>query len=450
MNLHFIAIGGSIMHNLAISLRNKGYNVTGSDDQIYDPAAAKLKKYKIFPEKAGWHPERIHKNLDAVILGMHAKKDNPELLKAEELGLKIYSFPEYVYEQSKDKKRVVIGGSHGKTSITSMIMHVLTKVGKSFDYLVGSELAGFELMVQISDAPIIVIEGDEYLASPLLPIPKFHLYKPHVAVLSGIAWDHFNVFPSFEFYKEQFEIFIDKIEKKGYLFYNEADEELQGIIEKKQNTDIHIQAYSVAKHKVVDGLSTVLHDGKEYELQIFGKYNLQNIEAARNVCATLDIRAADFYAAMQSFKGAAKRMETVFNSPDLKIFRDFAHAPSKLRASVAAVKEQFPTHKLVAVYELHTFSSLNKGFLEQYKNSMQPADAAIVLLNPDVLKQKNLPEIKDADLLKFFAREDLTIVHNKLELSSVLEKGKADKKVFLMMSSGTFNGLDINSLAEIV
>lgn len=450
MNIHFIAIGGSIMHNLAISLRNKGYNVSGSDDQIYDPAASKLKKYGIFPDEAGWHPERIHEKLDAVILGMHARQDNPELLKAKELGLKIYSFPEYVFEQSKNKKRVVVGGSHGKTSTTSMIMHVLTSVGKSFDYLVGSELEGFELMVQISDAPIIVIEGDEYLASPLLPIPKFHLYHPNIAVITGIAWDHFNVFPTFENYKEQFQIFIDKIKPEGNLFYCNQDKELVSIIDKTTREDIEIKGYNLPEYKIEDGTSVVIANGKEYPLLIFGQYNLQNMEAARNVCKSLGIDSDSFYLAMQSFKGAAKRMETVYKSPELKIFRDFAHAPSKLRASVAAVKEQFEGHQLIAAYELHTFSSLNKGFIDQYKSSLDKADSAVVLLNPEVLKQKKLPEISDEDLKEYFGKKDLNIVHNKNELIEYLKSQKAEKRVLLMMSSGTFNGLDINSLKNIV
>lgn len=449
MNLHFIAIGGSIMHNLAISLRKKNYKVTGSDDQIYDPAASKLKKYGILPENPGWYPEKIHKDLDAVILGMHAKKDNPELLRAQELGIKIYSFPEYVFEQSKNKKRIVVGGSHGKTSITSMIMHVLTKTGKEFDFLVGSELDGFELMVQLSDAPLIVIEGDEYLASPLLPIPKFHLYRPHIAIISGIAWDHFNVFPTFENYKNQFQTFIEKIENGGYLFYSGADPELVNLVNQSGNNNIHIKAYKTPDYTVKDGLTTVHFQGKNYPLQIFGKHNLQNMEAAHSVCHTLGIDDEEFYTAMQSFSGAAKRMETIVNLGNLKIYRDFAHAPSKLKASVSAVKEQYPDYLLVAVFELHTFSSLNKGFIEQYKYSMENADKAVVLLDPKVLEHKNLPPVSDDELRGFFQQDNLNIVHNKTELIEFLGDQKAEKKVVLMMSSGTFDGLDIKKVEEV-
>ena len=198
MNVHLIAIGGSAMHNMAIAMHKKGFNVTGSDDEIFEPSKTRLAKLNLLPAKEGWDTNNIHKGIDAVILGMHARADNPELLKAQELGLKIYSYPEYIYEQTKDKTRIVIGGSHGKTSITAMILHVLNYHKVDCDYMVGAQLDGFDTMVKLTkEAKIAVIEGDEYLSSPIDRRPKFHLYKPNIAILSGIAWDHINVFPTF-------------------------------------------------------------------------------------------------------------------------------------------------------------------------------------------------------------------------------------------------------------
>lgn len=360
MKVHFIAIGGSAMHNLAIALHKKGIKVTGSDDVIFEPSVSRLAKHGLLPKEYGWYPEKITSDLDAVILGMHARPDNPELLAAQQARLKIYSYPEYIYEQSKDKLRVVIGGSHGKTTITSMILHALQVAGKAFDYLVGAQLEGFDTMVGLSDAPLMIIEGDEYLSSPIDRRPKFHLYRANLAVISGIAWDHINVFPTFENYIEQFATFINTMEPNGTLFYAGNDEVLQKVIADDDST-INKLPYHAPAYEVNNGVTSVLFDDKAYELQIFGEHNLLNLEAAKNICNQLGIATDDFYNSMRTFKGAARRLELIGKSDSTNIYKDFAHSPSKLKATIHAVKTQFPERKLIACMELHTFSSLNKN-----------------------------------------------------------------------------------------
>ncbi len=448
MRVHFIAIGGSAMHNLAIALSKKGYQVTGSDDVIFEPSKTRLQKQGILPELQGWDENSITPDLDAVILGMHARVDNPELLKAQQMGLKIYSYPEYIYEQSKNKKRVVIGGSHGKTTITSMILHVLNFYKKDFDYLVGAQLEGFDTMVKVTDeAPVIIIEGDEYLASPIDRRPKFHLYKAHIAVLSGIAWDHINVFPTFDNYLEQFRIFLDTIEPNGTLIYSETDTDLKNLVDEYKG-DLNKKPYSLLPHTLNKGQTILITDEGEIPLEIFGDHNLLNLNAARLVLNELGISNNDFYAAVQSFKGAARRLELLAKNEFTSVYKDFAHSPSKLKATILAVKKQFPERELIAVIELHTFSSLNKDFLEEYAGTMNDANEAIVFIDETIFLQKRL-ELYDEKVVKHaFANTRVKFFNNIEILEVFLSYINYKSKNLLLMSSGNFAGLDLIKLAN--
>jgi len=446
MRIHFIAIGGSAMHNLAIALHKKGYQVTGSDDVIFEPSSSRLNRFGILPKNMGWNAANITSDLDAVILGMHALPDNPELLKAQELGIKIYSYPEYIYEQTKNKLRVVIGGSHGKTTITSMILHVLNFYNKDFDYLVGAQLAGFDTMVKVTDsAPIIIIEGDEYLASPIDRRPKFHLYKANVAVISGIAWDHINVFPTYSDYVKQFELFIDTIEPKGKLIYCEADQDLERIVA-ASTADVEKIGYEVPAHEVKVGTTYLLPD--ETALKVFGDHNLMNLNAAKLVCEQLGIDGKGFNLAISSFTGAAKRLELLISRDETNIYKDFAHSPSKLRATIEAVKMQFPDRKLVACIELHTFSSLNKDFLVQYAHTMEGADSAIVYIDEKTFQHKKLEPFSKNDVQIAFKSVDLHFFNNVMSLENYIQSINFYRKNLLLMSSGNFGGLDLMKLAR--
>ncbi len=445
-HIHLIAIGGSAMHNIALALHHKGFHVTGSDDEIYDPARRRLAKYGLLPATEGWHTERITSQLDAIIVGMHAREDNPELKKARELGIQIYSYPEYVYEQSKDKKRVVVAGSHGKTTTTAMILHVLQKLGQDTDYLVGAQLEGFETMVRLSDAPVIVLEGDEYLASPLDRRPKIHFYKPHVSIITGIAWDHINVFPTFENYVEQFEIYIKDIQKDGVLFWFEKDEQLQKIAD--VNPDIRTQAYGTPQHEIIDNQTILYFNHKKIPLQIFGQHNLQNMEAARLVCNELGIEDETFYEAISDFGGAARRLQCLKETPQNIAYLDFAHAPSKVEATIRALKEQYPDRELVGCLELHTFSSLNKNFLSQYHDTMNAADIACVFFSEHTLKMKRLPELSTQEIVDSFGHPNMKVFTEKDDLTNFLEHLNWKKRNLLMMSSGKFGGVDIKNLVD--
>lgn len=448
MNIHFIAIGGAAMHNLAIALHKKGNNITGSDDEIFEPSKSHLAQYGLLPEKEGWHPEKLSKDIDAVILGMHAKNDNPELQQAKKLGLKIYSYPEYLYEVAKDKIRIVIGGSHGKTTITAMILHVFQQTGIETDYMVGAKLKNFDVMVKITDAPIMVFEGDEYLTSALDPRPKFHLYCPHIALLSGIAWDHINVFPTFENYVEQFQIFTSLIEPDGKLIYCQEDNEVCKVAEKTRADIIKIP-YSIPKFKIKSEVThLILPDETEIPLSIFGVHNLMNLEGARHVCNCCGIDNEKFYKAISSFQGASNRLETIFKNDQTIIFKDFAHSPSKLKATIHAVKEQYQTRPLIACMELHTFSSLSQQFLAQYKNSMIEADMAFVYYNPHAIALKRLPEISKEQVLQGFATNNMKVFTDSDELWENLQKIDPKQKCFLMMSSGNFDGKNLTSFIE--
>ncbi|MEO6851043.1 MAG: Mur ligase family protein [Mucilaginibacter sp.] len=448
MRIHFIAIGGSAMHNMAIALHKKGFNITGSDDVIFEPSISRLSKYGLLPEKEGWYPENITNDLDAIILGMHARADNPELLKAQKLGLKIYSYPEYIYEHSKNKLRVVIGGSHGKTTITSMILHVVKNAGKDFDYLVGAQLEGFETMVKLTDeAPVIVIEGDEYLSSAIDRRPKFHLYKANIGVISGIAWDHINVFPTFENYVDQFRIFLDTIQSGGTLIYSQTDSVLNNVVT-SSHSDLKKLPYSLPAHNIKYGITSIIADSKEYPLQVFGEHNLLNMEAARLVCDQLGVNSDDFYNYMGTFKGAARRLELLGQNENASFFKDFAHSPSKLKATIQAVKTQFTKRELVACIELHTFSSLNKDFLGEYAGAMDEADKALVFIDKKTFEQKKMPPY-DAEMVKnAFDRDDLVFYNDPEALLKYLENIDMRNRNLLMMSSGNFGGINLIDLSK--
>lgn len=447
MRLHFIAIGGSAMHNLAIALKIKGYEITGSDDEIFEPSRSRLMKYNLLPKEIGWFPGKIHVGIDAIVLGMHAHADNPELLKAQELGLQIFSYPEFLYEQSKHKKRVVIGGSHGKTTITSMILHVLQFCGIDADYMVGAQLEGFEVMVRLSaSAEWMVMEGDEYLTSPIDRIPKFLHYHPHIAVISGIGWDHINVFPTFENYIEQFKLFVSSIESGGVFIYDHSDNEVRKIAAASPVRSI---GYEMHPYKT-NGLNSIVRtpEGKTVELQVFGQHNMMNLNAARFVCLEMGVTEHDFYSAMESFKGASRRLELLFSGDSGTIFRDFAHAPSKVKASVLAVRQQFPDHKLISCLELHTFSSLNESFIDQYLQTLHPSDTAIVFYDPHAVALKRLPEISFDRIRTAFGRNDLVVFSDKKQLLDFLFNQDWKQTAAIFMSSGNFDGIDFRQFTK--
>ncbi|MCR5425112.1 MAG: peptidoglycan synthetase [Bacteroidales bacterium] len=451
MRVHFIAIGGSAMHNLAIALCQKGVTVTGSDDEIFDPARGRLEHHGLLPKEEGWHPERITSDLDAVVLGMHARIDNPELLRAQELGLKIYSYPEYLYEQSKDKQRIVVGGSHGKTTTTAMILHVLAHCGIEADYMVGAQLKGFDVMVRLSEtAKVMVIEGDEYLTSPIDRRPKFHLYKPDVAIITGIEWDHINVFPTFDIYRDQFAQFINLIEPKGTLIYCDEDKEVHRVAVENRRTDIQKLPYVCPEHRVENGVTYIGNTA----LQVFGHHNLLNLTAARLACRQVGVTDAQFDEAIGTFGGASKRLELVKKSEDgaaghsgCAVYKDFAHAPSKLRATIHAMREQYPDRKLVACMELHTFSSLTQEFLQQYKGTMDKADVRFVYYSQHALQLKKLPDLHPDEVRKAFGG-NVEVFTDSKKMVAELKAMDWHNANLLMMSSGNFDGIDFNQLAD--
>jgi len=446
MKIHFIAIGGSAMHNLALALNHKGYNITGSDDVIFEPSKSRLADKALLPEVIGWFPEKITNTLDAVILGMHAKSDNPELLKAQELQLQIFSYPEFLYEQSKNKTRVVIGGSHGKTTITSMILHVLKYHGREVDYMVGAQLDGFDRMVHLTEEnDFIVLEGDEYLSSPIDRRPKFHLYKPNIALLSGIAWDHINVFPTFENYLEQFQIFVDSIVKGGSITYNQDDENVCKVVEASENT-IRKLPYNVPEYTVENGQTLLETPEGAMPIEVFGQHNLSNLSGAKWICQNMGIDEEDFYEAIATFKGASKRLEKIAESKTCVAYKDFAHAPSKVAATSKAVKEQYPERTLIACLELHTYSSFNPQFLKLYKGALDAADVPIVFYLPESVAIKKLAPVSKAQIAEAFEREDLKIITNSDDLKTYINAQNLDNSVLLLMSSGNYGGLDLKAL----
>lgn len=450
MNVHFIAIGGAAMHNLALALHNKGYQVTGSDDTIFEPSKSRLQAQGLLPETFGWFPEKITENLNAIVLGMHAKADNPELLKAQELGLKIYSYPEFLYEQSKHKTRVVIGGSHGKTTITSMILHVMHYHEKEVDYMVGAQLEGFDVMVKLTEHnDFIVLEGDEYLSSPIDRRPKFHLYKPNIALLSGIAWDHINVFPTYKNYVEQFSVFVDSIVSGGSINYNEEDLELKRVVEASENT-IRKIPYQTPEYQVQNGETLLETSEGELPIEIFGKHNLNNLAGAKWICQHMGIDEDDFYEAISTFKGASKRLEKIAESKTSVAYKDFAHSPSKVAATTKAVKEQYSNKTLVACLELHTYSSLNAEFLKEYKGALNAANVAVVFYSPHAVEIKKLEKVTQEQIAEAFQRDDLIIYTNPDDFKDFLFSQNFNNKALLLMSSGNYGGLDFDAVKNLI
>ncbi|PDS25057.1 UDP-N-acetylmuramate--L-alanine ligase [Flavobacterium branchiophilum] len=450
MRTHFIAIGGSAMHNLALALHQKGYQVTGSDDAIFEPSKTRLQAKGLLPAQMGWFPEKITSDIEAIILGMHAKADNPELLKAQALGLKIYSYPEFLYEQSKDKTRVVIGGSHGKTTITSMILHVMHYHQVAVDYMVGAQLEGFDTMVHLTkENDFIVLEGDEYLSSPMDRRPKFHLYQPNIALISGIAWDHINVFPTYENYVAQFDIFIEKITNGGILVYNEEDAEVKRIAE---NTTHPIRKipYNTPNYVVENGITLLETPEGNMPIAVFGAHNLNNLAGAKWVCQNMGIDEADFYEAIASFKGASKRLEKIAESKHKVAYKDFAHSPSKVAATTKAVKEQYPDRQLIACLELHTYSSLNAAFLKEYKGALDAADVAVVFYSPDAVKIKQLEEVTYQQIADSFERNDLIIYTHPDAFKAFLFEQDLNETALLLMSSGNYGGLNFDEIKELI
>jgi UDP-N-acetylmuramate: L-alanyl-gamma-D-glutamyl-meso-diaminopimelate ligase len=435
------------MHNLAIALSRKGYVVTGSDDEIFEPSRTRLDKQGILPSTIGWDATRITNDIQAVILGMHAREDNPELLKAKELGIPIYSYPEYLYEQSKNKTRVVIGGSHGKTTITSMLLHVVNELGLNVDYMVGAQLEGYDCMVKLSeDAPVMILEGDEYLSSPIDRRPKFHLYRPNVAIISGIAWDHINVFPTFENYIEQFDIFCSLIEPNGTLIYNTDDDEVKKLGE-KYASKIHAIPYKTPEYEVAENGTRLFFDDEVFNLKIFGGHNLQNLMGAMRLGEAIGINPTSFFNAVQSFTGAGKRLQKVAEKGTFTMFKDFAHSPSKLKATTRAVKEQFNNRNVIACMELHTFSSLKKEFLPHYKDAMKMADESVVYFSPEVVSHKKLEPISKEQVATGFGG-NVIVMNETHEVLQFIRSKKWDNAVLLMMSSGNFDGIDYEQLGE--
>ena len=450
MRIHFIAIGGSAMHNLALALHQKGYQITGSDDAIFEPSKTRLEKRGLLPDEMGWFAEKITSDIDAIILGMHAKSDNPELLRAQELGLKIYSYPEFLYEQSKNKTRVVIGGSHGKTTITSMILHVMHYHNIEVDYMVGAQLEGFETMVHLTEEnDFMVLEGDEYLSSPTDRRPKFHLYQPNIALISGIAWDHINVFPTYENYVEQFEIFIQKITPGGILVYNQNDPEVKRISEAATNP-IRKLPYTTPEYKVENGKTMLATPEGYMPIEVFGAHNLNNLAGAKWICQNMGVDEADFYEAIASFKGASKRLEKIAESANKVAYKDFAHSPSKVAATTKAVKEQYPERTLVACLELHTYSSLNAEFLKEYQGALDAADVAVVFYSPDAVKIKRLEEVTYDQIAQSFKRDDLVIYTSPQKFKDYLFGLNLDNSALLLMSSGNYGGLNFDEVKNLI
>ncbi len=450
MNIHFISIGGSAMHNLALALQVKGDTITGSDDAIYEPSKSRLETKGLLPVKMGWFPEKISLELDAIVLGMHAKADNPELIKAQELGLKIYSYPEFLYEHSKNKTRVVIGGSHGKTTITSMILHVLDYHAINVDYMVGAQLEGFDRMVHLTEEnEFMIIEGDEYLSSPIDRRPKFHLYKANIALMSGIAWDHMNVFPTFENYVDQFKIFIDTMVPGGILIFNEEDDEVVKVVKGSTNS-IKKEPYKTPEYIIEKGQVFLDSSEGKIPLKVFGKHNLQNLAGAELICQSIGVSEEEFYEAISTFSGASKRLEKLAEGKNSIIFKDFAHSPSKVKATTNAVKEQFDDKKVLACLELHTYSSLNADFLNLYQNALDAADEAVVFYSPHAVEIKKLKPVSKEQIAEAFQRDDLKIFTEPIAFKDYLFAQNLENTALLFMSSGDYGGLDLEEVKGLV
>lgn len=450
MRIHLIAIGGSVMHSLAIALKKLGHEVSGSDDEIFEPSRSKLDKNGLLPQNIAWNAENITSDIDLVIVGMHAKEDNPELIRANKLGIKIQSYPEFILEHSKNKQRIVITGSHGKTTVTSMIMHVLSGLNYEFDYLVGAQVEGFEESIKISDsAPFIILEGDEYFSSPTNKIPKFKAYEPHVVVINGIAWDHVNLYPTEEAYQNAFRDLVKDLPKAAMVLYNTADKQVKKLVEENyREDDMLLYPYKAFSYKkLLDSSYEVKINKNSGKIQVFGKHNIENLAAAWEVCQLLSIREDEFLAQISTFKGAANRLEKIYEAEDVTIFKDFAHSPSKVRATVDAVIEKYGKKNLVVYLELHTFSSLNKEFLKQYKKALKAIKNKVVFVNESTLKLKKMLPITREEIIKAFDDKDIVFLKSREDLKNSLAKMRNNrKKTVLLMSSGNFANLDYKKL----
>ena len=452
MNVHFIAIGGAAMHNLALALHDQGHTVSGSDDAVHDPSRSRLEKAGLLPHAMGWFPERIHASLDTVILGMHARPDNPELAKATEMGLNVVSYPEFLFEAAKAKRRIVVAGSHGKTSITAMLLHVMHKLGRTPDFMVGAQLAGFDRMVQITNAADMLLEGDEYLSSPVDLTPKFHWYRPHLTILTGVAWDHINVFPNPDVYRDQFTEYLRRMAPNGCVVWCAEDDELKRVVEgiRLERPDLEWIPYRTPAFDIVDGCLNVQTPEGTTPLKLVGPHNALNLAGAMALAEKWDVTPADFLTAVQDFTGAAGRLERKadIHTPDgdSTVFRDFAHAPSKVTATTRSVRTQFPKRKLIAILELHTFSSLNPDFLPTYAGALDAADEAWVCFSPDVLKHKQLPPLSAEIVQGAFQNKAVRVATSASEIAQALTAAKGPNTVFLLMSSGQFMGLDVLDL----
>lgn len=446
-HIHFIAIGGSAMHNLAIALKQSGYTITGSDDDIFEPSRSRLLKHGLLPEKFGWYPEKLNDSTRAVILGMHARTDNPEMEKALSLGLKIYSYPDFIYEASKNARRVVIAGSHGKTTITSIIMHVLNFHQKDFDYLVGAGLPGFSNMVKLTNAPMIILEGDEYLSSALDKTPKFIRYNHNIGLISGISWDHINAFPTRELYNRQFEEFINNTPENGHLIYFSEDNQLNTLVKKKERK-FNLISYSTPAYEISNNQYFLKIDHKKIPLKLFGKHNMQNLAGAIKVLQLLGIEEEEIFQAIETFEGASNRLEQIFDSDQILVFKDFAHSPSKLKSTTDAINELYPDRRIISCFELHTYSSLNKDFLKEYRNCFPQSDQRIVFVNDHTFKIKKMPPLSDNQIKKGFNEEDLTIIRSLANLEKTLKRNIKKNTVFLFMSSGNFGGLKYSEFTK--
>ncbi len=444
MNIHFIAIGGAAMHNLALALHHQGHRITGSDDQIFEPSRARLQAAGLLPLQEGWNPQHIHNQIDAVILGMHAKANNPELLKAKELQIPIYSYPAFVRQQTEHKTRVVIGGSHGKTTTTSLLMHGLKSLNQPFDYLVGAQIQGFERMVDLNpEHPLAILEGDEYLASALEPVPKFHLYQAHVAMLTGLAWDHVNVFPTQEIYHQQFHNFIDTLAPQASLIYAQEDLALNALVEAHPRSDIKKIPYHTLPWNPTEKGLMLQFEEKAYHLPLRGAHNVQNLCGALKVIQALNLNPHAFLSQLHNFSGAAKRMECLLDLPEknFTVFRDFAHSPSKVKATVEAIKSSYPNRRFVAALELHTYSSLNPDFIPGYKDSLAPADQSMVFYDPKALAIKGLPPLSPEAIARAFALQNGQVASETTELETWKNNLSTQDCVWLLMSSGNWGGM---------
>ncbi len=440
--VHLIAIGGSIMHNLALALDSQGFMLSGSDDQIFEPARTRLKNRGICPEKEGWFSEKINTDLSFVVLGMHAKPDNPELVKALELGVKVYSFPELVAEMYSNSTRIVVAGSHGKTTTTSMMMHVFKALGKQFDYLVGAQLEGFDVMVALDKKEYSIIEGDEYLSSCLDPRPKFMHYSPQIAIITGIAWDHYNVFPTFDSYKNAFVQLIQSMKEGSLLLWYEGDSDLAELVGEYAQ---HLKtiAYKESEFVIQGNKCYLISEEACYSLEVFGRHNLQNMNSVIKVCEYLNFNSIDVCTSLSTFKGAAKRMQLLQNNGDLIIYQDFAHAPSKVKATINALRETYPYHHLHCFLELHTYSSLNKNFLPQYYSTVNECDEITIYFDPKALEIKRM-EALDLQFIKdSFGRQNMNVIDNPAELKVQMDIARKGRGLLVFLGSGNWAGMEL-------